>query len=299
MKVCTSCDTLAKRFQHSLLEGRYETALELYLTGNINLRVPFAFKSEKEDMLPVHCAILGKSEKLLRWLVETQCCPLQMFATSNKGIKSSKGKEMENYLPSLKTSKGRSILDLAMESKDCGIMRFLVKERELSVFEVKDLDIVLRALDTLIKQESSPTHGESTESKVKSSKNETKTGTSSSGKDKARKEKIKPAPSAAVAEKVKLFSLKPPSSTITNDTTFNFNSCGDSDEEDEACFLDDDDEQSVCTTLPDVCIICSEKNIDCVAAPCGHQTCCLKCSNQLRYCPVCSTGCHFISIYQP
>lgn len=299
--MCTSCDTLAKRFQHSLLEGRYETALELYLTGNINLRVPFAFKSEREDMLPVHAAIIGKSEKLLRWLVETQFCPLQMFATSNKGIKSSKGKEMENYLPSLKTSKGRSILDLAMESKNCGILRFLVKEKELSVFEVKDLDIVLRALDTLIKEETSPVRDEheSTGAKVKSSKDETKKGTSSSSKYKTRKEKTKPAPSFSVAEIVKAFSLKPPSSTVPKDTTFNFSTCCDSDEEDEACFLDDIDEQTVCTTLPDVCIICSEKNIDCVAAPCGHQTCCLKCSNQLRYCPVCSTGCHFISIYQP
>ena len=271
--------------------------MELYLTGNINLRVPFAFKSEKEDMFPVHCAIKGKSEKLLRWLGETQCCPLQMFATSNKGSKSSK-KEMENYLPSLKTSKGKSILDLAMESKDFGILRFLVKEKELSVFEVKDLDIVLGALETLIKEEP-PIQDESTESKVKRSKNETKKGTSSSSKDKATKEKTKSVPSIAVAEKVKTFSKKPPSSTVTNDTTFNFITCDGSDEEDEACFLDDDDEQTVCTTLPDVCIICSEKNIDCVAAPCGHQMCCLKCSNQLRYCPVCNTGCHFISIYQP
>lgn len=298
MKVCTSCDSLAKRFQHSLLEGRYETALELYLTGNINLRVPFAFKSEKEDMFPVHCAIKGKSEKLLRWLVETQCCPLQMFATSNKASKSSKGKEMENYLPSLKTSKGKTILDLAMESEDCAILRYLVKEKDLSVFEVKDLDIVLRAMDAFIK-EGPPTRDENKESKVNSSKMDPKKGSSLSTKDKSpTKEKEKSAtPSNAVAEKVKAACRKTPVAAFPYDT-FNFNSSEDSDEEDEACILDHDDE-SVCTTLPDVCTICNEKNIDCVAAPCGHQMCCLKCSKQLRYCPVCSTGCQFISIYQP
>ncbi len=284
--MCTSCDSLAKRFQHSLLEGRYETALELYLTGNINLRVPFAFKSEKEDMFPVHCAIKGKSEKLLRWLVETHCCPLQMFATSNKVSKSSKGKEMENYLPSLKTSKGKTILDLAMESKDCAILRFLVKEKDLSVFEVKDLDIVLRAMDALIKEEP-PIRDESKESKVNSSKSSTK-------------EKEKSITSThTLAEKVKAACQKTPVAAFPYYDTFNFNSNSEeSDEEDEACILDHDDE-SVCTTLPDVCTICSEKNIDCVAAPCGHQMCCLKCSKQLRYCPVCRTGCQFISIYQP
>ncbi len=295
--MCTSCDSLAKRFQHSLLEGRYETAVELYLTGNINLRVPFAFKSEKEDMLPVHCAIKGKSEKLIRWLVETQCCPLQMIATSNKTSKSSKGKEMENYLPSLKTSKGKSILDLAMESKDSGILRFLVKEKDLSVFEVKDLDIVLKAMDTLLKEEPT-TLDESTRSKANGSKTETKKGTCSSAKDKSTKVKAKSATANDLAEKVKAASRKPPVATFPYDS-FNFNADEDSDEEDEARFFDSIDDHSVCTTRPDVCIICSEKNIDCVAAPCGHQMCCLKCSSQLRYCPVCNTGCQFISIYQP
>ena len=44
VKVCTSCNSLTKRFQNALLNGRYGTALELFLTGNINLRVPFVFK---------------------------------------------------------------------------------------------------------------------------------------------------------------------------------------------------------------------------------------------------------------
>ena len=44
VKVCTSCNSLTKRFQNALLNGRYGTGVELFLTGNINLRVPFVFK---------------------------------------------------------------------------------------------------------------------------------------------------------------------------------------------------------------------------------------------------------------
>ena len=70
IKVCTSCHALAERFQHALVNGRYGTAVELYLTGNINLRVPFAFKgNSNEIMFPIHCAIKGESEK-----VSSICC---------------------------------------------------------------------------------------------------------------------------------------------------------------------------------------------------------------------------------
>lgn len=332
VKVCTSCDTLAKRFQHSLLEGRYETALELFLTGNINLRVPFAFKSEKEDMLPVHCAIKGRNERLVRWLVETHSCPLQVVFTS----KSTKAKENEKYLPSLKTSKGRSILDLAMETQHCGILRFLVKEKNLSVFEVKDLNIVLGAVDALIKEEL-PSHDNNKESKaVKSKAKISKIDIKrdiNTGDKKAKDSSFLQPSIPAVAEKVEAFSKK---STLANNKPFSHGFFDDSDEEDDVCldFANFDDEQSVCTTMPDIvshacmilnsclflvyrinltllllfckyyycycqCIVCDKKNVDCVAAPCGHQTCCMSCSNQLHSCPVCNTDCHFISIYQP
>lgn len=251
VKVCTSCDTLAKRFQHSLLEGRYETALELFLTGNINLRVPFAFKSEKEDMLPVHCAIKGRNEKIVRWLVETHSCPLQMVFTS----KSTKTKENEKYLPSLKTSKGRSILDLAMESQHCGILRFLVKEKHLSVFEVKDLNIVLGAVDTLIKEEL-PSHdnnnkeSNAVKGKAKISTIDIKRDTNS-GHKKAKDSAFLQPSIPAVAEKVKAFSKK---STLANNKPFSHGFFDDSDEEDDVChdFANFGDEESVCTTMPDI-----------------------------------------------
>lgn len=50
VRVCVSCDSVAKRFKNALMMGRYDMALEGYLTGNVNLRCPFVFKGEKEIM---------------------------------------------------------------------------------------------------------------------------------------------------------------------------------------------------------------------------------------------------------
>mmetsp|Transcript_22137 Transcript_22137/g.40634 ORF Transcript_22137/g.40634 Transcript_22137/m.40634 type:complete len:207 (-) Transcript_22137:1888-2508(-) len=147
VKVCTSCHALTKRFQHALLQGRYGSAVEMYLTGNINLRVPFAFKKQtkkKESMFPIHCAIEGQSEKLVRWLVDVQHCPIHVLSTGNTNrssggggvtssvmgagadmIKSlnetlgssngnSSAKSKHDFVPTLRTSNGRSLIDIAM-----------------------------------------------------------------------------------------------------------------------------------------------------------------------------------------
>jgi hypothetical protein len=49
----------------------------------------------------------------------------------------------------------------------------------------------------------------------------------------------------------------------------------------------------------DSCIICYENSIDCVMTPCGHQVCCLKCSKNLKLCPVCNVKGEFIKIFRP
>ena len=72
---------------------------------------------------------------------------------------------------------------------------------------------------------------------------------------------------------------------------------GNNEEEHDTIVLEDDN--SVSTTVPDICILCHEKDVDCVATPCGHQMCCLTCSNQCLRCPICNLECHFIEIYQP
>ena len=49
----------------------------------------------------------------------------------------------------------------------------------------------------------------------------------------------------------------------------------------------------------DECIICFDGKIDCVATPCGHQICCLKCSQRIQHCPVCAQDCSFMRVFKP
>jgi hypothetical protein len=170
--VCTSCNTLAVRFKNALLQGQYGVAMELYLTGNINLRVPYASSSSSsgETMLPIHCAVEGESEELLRWLVDVHYCPIydmslsaekndsgiivavndvaEMFKNLAPLTNSAKEKEY-SFLPTLKTSKGRSLLDIAMMTKHVGIMKYLINEKKISVYEVHDLKLALGAVEAL------------------------------------------------------------------------------------------------------------------------------------------------------
>ena len=41
VKVCKTCDYLSVAFRRSLLDGNYDAALKVYMTGNVNLRCPF------------------------------------------------------------------------------------------------------------------------------------------------------------------------------------------------------------------------------------------------------------------
>lgn len=47
------------------------------------------------------------------------------------------------------------------------------------------------------------------------------------------------------------------------------------------------------------CIICFDATIDCVATPCGHQICCIKCSTNITKCPVCAIDCTFMRVFRP
>jgi len=177
--VCASCNSLAVQFKNALLQGQYGTAMELYLTGNINLRFPYASSSPSsssgETMLPIHCAVEGGSEELLRWLVDVHYCPIyDIMSSAEKNDSGSSGggvvvavhnvaekfkslapltntaKEKEySFLPTLKTSKGRSLLDIAMTTKHVGIMRYLINEKKVSVYEVHDLKLALGAVEAL------------------------------------------------------------------------------------------------------------------------------------------------------
>mmetsp|Transcript_17777 Transcript_17777/g.26935 ORF Transcript_17777/g.26935 Transcript_17777/m.26935 type:complete len:724 (-) Transcript_17777:24-2195(-) len=51
--------------------------------------------------------------------------------------------------------------------------------------------------------------------------------------------------------------------------------------------------------ISDSCIICCDNTIDCVITPCGHQICCLDCSENIATCPVCNVDCQFIRVFKP
>jgi len=181
--VCNSCITISKRFKHALVNGRYGSAVELYMTGNINLRVPFMPSNKKkgssssEVVYPIHAAVEGKSEQSVRWLVDVHYCPLFASLPGNKNvggmsveggvvegvgsilasklISSASGnkftKDGKDNVPTLKTSKGRSVIDIAMKTQHVGILRYLINEKNVSVYDVEDIDLALGALEALVK----------------------------------------------------------------------------------------------------------------------------------------------------
>ena len=61
----------------------------------------------------------------------------------------------------------------------------------------------------------------------------------------------------------------------------------------------DQELKSMPNAVADACIICYDNSIDCVMTPCGHQICCLECSENLNACPVCNTQGQFIRIFKP
>ena len=116
------------------------------------------------------------------------------------------------------------------------------------------MNIVLGAVDTLIKEEL-PSRDNNKESKAvkgkaKNSKIDIKREISS-GDNKAKESAFLQPSIPAVAEKVKAFSKK---STLANNKPFSHGFFDDSDEEDDVCldFANFGDEESVCTTMPDI-----------------------------------------------
>ena len=60
-------------------------------------------------------------------------------------------KDGKDNVPTLKTSKGRSVIDIAMKTQHVGILRYLINEKNVSVYDVEDIDLALGALEALVK----------------------------------------------------------------------------------------------------------------------------------------------------
>jgi hypothetical protein len=145
VKICLSCHSLSSSFKRSLLEGDYDEALALYDTGNVNLRTPFPVFSKKDEMMhPIHSAAEGGNLDVVRWLIDDHFCPIKHIRTES-GKKYREG----NKFP-IVTSQGRSILSISVERVKVDIMRYLVIECGVSVYECTDLNHTLRALEAAL-----------------------------------------------------------------------------------------------------------------------------------------------------
>jgi len=145
--VCKNCDWLSHGFCMALVKGRLDEAKAFVETGNINIRSNFA-DIDGEAIFPVHAAVIGGNVNILRWLVDTLGCPIstELSTGSLTATKSTTNQ-------SLRTSKGRSLIDLALNGKKKpDIVRYLIVEKKLSVKDSNNTPLLLNAIDNYIRQ---------------------------------------------------------------------------------------------------------------------------------------------------
>jgi hypothetical protein len=146
INACRSCDWLSNAFRLALLRGDHDHAVSLVATGNVNLHTPFA-NVKGEMFYPVHCAVLGGNLDLLKFMVDENCCPIKSVRVSTSG------KDPSNKYTPIVTSKGRSLLGIAMEGENLSIVRYLIVEKGLNLFGEKDLthDLLCRNFEKLLR----------------------------------------------------------------------------------------------------------------------------------------------------
>lgn len=261
VKICKNCNVLSKSFKKALLTGNYEDAIALYGTGNINLRTPFPVSSKKDEiMYPIHCAVEGGNTNVVSWLMDDHFCPIKLIRTGS-GKRAKRG--MTGDVPIL-TSKGRSVMTIAMGSLNIDILRYLVIERDVSVYEARDLKTSLRALEAALQALSPLNPSRRDEGPVSARWDD---GSFSGADD------------ASMSSSFDGGSIQDVS--IANKSKSSKRSAAASTKNGEAC------------------IICYDNAINCVMTPCGHQVCCLQCSANLSACPVCNNRGQFIKVFRP
>lgn len=98
-------------------------------------------------MILSQCAALGGNLELLKWLVDDNCCPIKSVRVSGRSRDSS------NSFTEISTSKGRSLLGIALENRNVGIVRYLVVEKGIQLSGEKDItmDTLCRNLDLVLR----------------------------------------------------------------------------------------------------------------------------------------------------
>ena len=261
VRVCVSCNALSASFKKALLDGDLEEAVALYGTGNVNLRTPFPIGNKKDEvMYPIHCAVEGGNLGILRWLIDDHFCPVKIHRSpgANKKVKRTPHDSM------ISTSRGRTALSISLENLKVDILRYLVVDCGVSIYEAKDLKSSLRALEASLY--AIPSNSQTICDRPST-------------------------PHSTRWDHASFDDFSEPSS-LGADEHFG----GDES-------LVSQSNRSVRSQANsrggDACIICFDRKINCVATPCGHQVCCLTCSTNLASCPVCNDKTSFIKIFRP
>jgi hypothetical protein len=83
--------------------------------------------------------------------VDTHCCPLRSIRIGGRGERSSE-RSSGSFTPIL-TSRGRSLLGLAMEKDNIDMLRYLVVEKRMALKAERDLNttVLIRVLDCALR----------------------------------------------------------------------------------------------------------------------------------------------------
>jgi Zinc finger, C3HC4 type (RING finger) len=146
------CDSHRRRLfrEMSICERVLRTFIEKRCKYNgISRKMPVFLRNTETDAprysirFPVHCAVMGGSLELVRWLVDTQLCPLFAAHHTAKG-----------HAQSIPTSSGRTVLDLVMSGRrpKPDILHYLVVAKGVSINDIKDTTLALQTLESLLKR---------------------------------------------------------------------------------------------------------------------------------------------------
>jgi hypothetical protein len=280
VNICKSCDWLCNSFRLALLEGSHDRAVALHATGNVNLHTPFA-NVKGELFYPVHCAVLGRNINLLKFLVDENCCPIKSVRVSGTS------RDSQTKYTAIVTSKGRSLLGIAMQNEDVAIVRYLVVEKGIPLSGEKDvtMDLLCRNLTNVLHM--LPPAGQSPLE-----------GSCVSGLSRREEAPIFAEDYDGVAPlppSRSNFADEPDARTLSEEAR----DFGAVKVAGKASRRTSQQDEEVDDSVSDECIICFDGAIDCVATPCGHQICCLRCSRKITTCPVCSATCSFMRVFKP
>mmetsp|Transcript_699 Transcript_699/g.1112 ORF Transcript_699/g.1112 Transcript_699/m.1112 type:complete len:476 (-) Transcript_699:81-1508(-) len=148
VKVCMACDWLNVTFRRACVTGDLDKAVALNSTGNINTRTPFA-NMRGDHYYPVHCAVLGGNLAMLKWFIEILRCPINSSKRKSPAVVVAANFSFVGA-EKVVSSRGKSVLDLAMEAQNLGILHYLIIEQGVSVMQYRNMRVALRTLETAL-----------------------------------------------------------------------------------------------------------------------------------------------------